>query len=278
LNRINYKFTGYERDTETGNDYAFARYYSQVEERFLSPDPLDGDASDPQTLNKYAYVRNNPVNSIDPSGMFIVILPPPDPGFFIDDPGFIIIIDIPLCGSGGYGSSQYWVSHVPWIIKPPPKPSQVNAPKGQPPTPSRTGCMQVPVGTQSKYCGALQQGLSAAKKALKKKSCDALYGGQGGETLGTTEYRFLDMGDPTTGAATIDPNNVFINSNGPYMTYTPTPGQVGPFGRFWTQDQFRGFILLHELGHQLSSITGFVPDAGSPLNEAQSGRVVSACF
>jgi RHS repeat-associated protein len=65
----NYKFTGYERDTETGNDYAFARYYSQREERFLSPDPLDGDITDPQTLNKYAYVRNNPTNLTDPSGL-----------------------------------------------------------------------------------------------------------------------------------------------------------------------------------------------------------------
>jgi RHS repeat-associated protein len=65
----NYKFTGYERDTETGNDYAFARYYSQKEERFLSPDPLNGDVSDPQKLNKYTYARNNPTNLTDPSGM-----------------------------------------------------------------------------------------------------------------------------------------------------------------------------------------------------------------
>jgi RHS repeat-associated protein len=65
----NYKFTGYERDPETGNDYAFARYYSQREERFLSPDPLDGSTTDPQTLNKYTYVRNNPTNLTDPSGL-----------------------------------------------------------------------------------------------------------------------------------------------------------------------------------------------------------------
>ena len=65
----NYKFTGYERDTETGNDYAMARYYSQTEERFLSPDPLSGDITDPQTLNKYTYARNNPVNLTDPTGL-----------------------------------------------------------------------------------------------------------------------------------------------------------------------------------------------------------------
>ena len=70
-----YKFTGYERDPETdpgngtGNDYAFARYYSPRLGRFMSADPSGGDLSDPQTLNKYAYTRNNPINLIDPSGM-----------------------------------------------------------------------------------------------------------------------------------------------------------------------------------------------------------------
>lgn len=141
-----------------------------------------------------------------------------------------------------------------------------------------SNCAQTPAGTPSQYCGPLQQGLAAAKNALKRKGCSAFYGGQGAQTLDATTYRFLDMNNPTTGAATIDPSNVFVNSNGPYMNYTPTPGQIGPFGRYWTQSQFRGFILLHELGHQLSPITGFGPDAGSPLNQVQSGWVLSHCF
>ncbi len=36
----------------------------------MTPDPIGGDTRDPQTLNKYAYVRNNPSNLIDPSGMY----------------------------------------------------------------------------------------------------------------------------------------------------------------------------------------------------------------
>jgi RHS repeat-associated protein len=64
-----YEFTGYERDAETGLDYAFARYYNARMGRFMSPDPLGGDLTDPQTLNKYTYVRNNPVNFTDPSGL-----------------------------------------------------------------------------------------------------------------------------------------------------------------------------------------------------------------
>lgn len=64
-----YKFTSYERDAETGLDYAFARYYNQRTVRFMSADPLAGEASDPQSLNRYAYVRNNPVRFTDPFGM-----------------------------------------------------------------------------------------------------------------------------------------------------------------------------------------------------------------
>src|SRR5439155_3294320 len=65
----NYMFTGLERDSESGLDYALARHYDQRTGRFMSVDPAAGNISDPQTLNRYAYVRNNPVNLTDPSGL-----------------------------------------------------------------------------------------------------------------------------------------------------------------------------------------------------------------
>lgn len=64
----NYKFTGYERDPETGLDYAFARYYSSRLGRFMSLDSLGGQISDPQSLNRYAYVGNRPTKFTDPLG------------------------------------------------------------------------------------------------------------------------------------------------------------------------------------------------------------------
>ena len=72
----NYKFTGYERDPETGLDYAFARYYSARLGRFLSTDPIGGAIGDLQSHNAYAYVENNPANAVDPSGLrcFVVVL------------------------------------------------------------------------------------------------------------------------------------------------------------------------------------------------------------
>lgn len=66
---MHYKFTGKERDTESGNDYFGARYYASTMGRFMSPDPFGGHLEYPQSLNKYAYVMNNPLRYTDPTGM-----------------------------------------------------------------------------------------------------------------------------------------------------------------------------------------------------------------
>ena len=65
-----HRFTGKERDTESGNDYFGARYYSSAMGRFMSPDDFwnDSHAADPQSWNLYTYGRNNPLRYTDPSG------------------------------------------------------------------------------------------------------------------------------------------------------------------------------------------------------------------
>src|SRR5579872_337030 len=70
-----YKFTGKERDAETGLDYFGARYYGNRLGRWMSPDwaakpeavPYS-DLHDPQSLNLYSYVRNIPTTRIDGDG------------------------------------------------------------------------------------------------------------------------------------------------------------------------------------------------------------------
>ncbi len=79
-------FTGMDQGT-VGNEYDFpAREYG-IQGRWPSPDPaglLAVDPTDPQSWNRYAYVRNNPLSSTDPSGL------DPDPCEFD-------------CGGGGGG-------------------------------------------------------------------------------------------------------------------------------------------------------------------------------
>jgi RHS repeat-associated protein len=72
------KFTGKRRDTESQLDYFGARYYSNAEGRFMTPDWAARPATvpyavlvDPQSLNLYSYVRNRPVTSVDPDGHYV---------------------------------------------------------------------------------------------------------------------------------------------------------------------------------------------------------------
>ena len=65
------RFTGHERDLETGLDYMFARYYGAHLGRFLSVDPagaLSKSRRMPARWNRYSYTLSNPLRFIDPDG------------------------------------------------------------------------------------------------------------------------------------------------------------------------------------------------------------------
>jgi RHS repeat-associated protein len=68
---VRQKFAGYEHDSETGLDYAQARYFAAAHGRFTGVDPLAASAhvGSPQTWNRYSYALNNPLRMTDPSGM-----------------------------------------------------------------------------------------------------------------------------------------------------------------------------------------------------------------
>jgi RHS repeat-associated protein len=75
LNRAWSRYTGKERDQESGLDYFGARYYASSMGRFMSPDWAAQEEpvpyavlGDPQSLNLYSYVRNNPLSHADPDG------------------------------------------------------------------------------------------------------------------------------------------------------------------------------------------------------------------
>ncbi|NJN66382.1 MAG: hypothetical protein HC884_06535 [Chloroflexaceae bacterium] len=63
-----FSFTGEQTDAETGFVYLRARFYAPEVGRFTSKDSFAGRLRDPQSLNRFAYVQNNPVHYADPSG------------------------------------------------------------------------------------------------------------------------------------------------------------------------------------------------------------------
>jgi len=108
---VNQKFTGQERDGETNLDFFQARYLSSGLGRFMRSDPgnAGADPTNPQSWNGYAYVLNNPLTMIDPSGT--------DPG---DGDG---------CDDG-----DDWCDGYPWptgtggpVSPPPPPPTQTES-------------------------------------------------------------------------------------------------------------------------------------------------------
>ena len=80
-----YKFTGKERDAETGYDYFGARYYYGPWGHWLSVDPLSDKYP---TISPYAYCMWNPVKYVDPDGKAIDIIW--DAGFVLYDLGAAI--------------------------------------------------------------------------------------------------------------------------------------------------------------------------------------------
>jgi RHS repeat-associated protein len=95
------KFTTYQRDQESGLDYAMNRYNSNTYGRFTSVDKGDMALFAPVALNRYVYAAADPVNHTDPDGNIIsTITPPPLPPF--PQPG-----DATLSGRGEW--EPIWV-------------------------------------------------------------------------------------------------------------------------------------------------------------------------
>jgi RHS repeat-associated protein len=61
-------YAGQQFDTALQQYYMRARYYDASNGRFNQMDPFAGNNDDPQSLHKYQYVWDDPVNRIDPSG------------------------------------------------------------------------------------------------------------------------------------------------------------------------------------------------------------------
>jgi RHS repeat-associated protein len=68
--KVSRRYTGQVLDDNTGLYYYNARYYDPQLARFIQPDTIIPDLSDPQSYNRYAYVLNNPLRYTDPTGHY----------------------------------------------------------------------------------------------------------------------------------------------------------------------------------------------------------------
>jgi RHS repeat-associated protein len=117
------KFVGYERDAETGLDYAEARYYGSAYGRFTSVDPAMGSArkSMPQSWNRYSYVLNRPLSLVDPTGEFWIYKANEELKFIrkgsptekerkkYEAEGYQVIEDNTIVNFGGGGTKEYFL-------------------------------------------------------------------------------------------------------------------------------------------------------------------------
>ncbi len=68
LGGVDRKYTSQELDSETGLYFYNARYYNPILGRFISADTIVPEPGNSQSLNRYSYVYNNPLNFVDPTG------------------------------------------------------------------------------------------------------------------------------------------------------------------------------------------------------------------
>lgn len=75
--RVDRTYTGQTKDTTTSLMFYNARYYDPTIRRFVSPDTIIPNPANPQDLNRYSYVTNNPMTYVDPTGHCSVSAPIP---------------------------------------------------------------------------------------------------------------------------------------------------------------------------------------------------------
>ena len=296
-------------DPETGLTYLHARYYDPQLGVFLSPDPI-GVAGG---MNAYGYAFGDPVNLADRSGYG-----PDDVGGFCGGI-FGILCDIVvdrvidwLTENRGGGRTIHECHPLlnpcnndnnsavprdpaptpPEQTEPPPAPIVVvisepgrvggggdGGDDGRPP--------QLPNGTPHRFWAPFLEGFEDSQRRLLDERCGSFYGDEGPTRMNETTYRFVSPPSGTPAAGIITPTHVMINPRGAFMK-PPARGRVllpnGERRTLGTGRAFRGFILLHELGHQLSEHTGFVPDSPNAgegweqINARQSLEVIGACY
>ena len=167
-----YHFAGLDEDgsLSTGLSHASFRDYSSVQARWMNPDPYDGsyNLSDPQSLNRYAYVENNPLFASDPSGQDMIDIFTGEGGggggggdsIYVGDGGSVTVTASPFDPVDPYGpfpggcvfgcGTIQPVQPISPPQKPPSKPTPTPTPTPAPMPPSKPVVLQNPCSVQGR--------------------------------------------------------------------------------------------------------------------------------
>jgi RHS repeat-associated protein len=238
------KFTSYTRDSESGLDYAMFRNYNSGQGRFVSADVMHGHSSVPQSLNRYGYAMNDPVNLIDPNGLETVCGTP----------------YVTTEWSDGHSDTLYGTAVcVYW-------------------DPFFTGVVGSPLSPLGQGAGGAGPAISKAIKALiTNPDCAAIFGGLGqalGALFDTNYYDYQPgmqppdtLRDPSYGFVAVFTFGQIGNdiAQGAYAStaYTPAPNApkgntfIGPrfyglqagLGASGSHDPGQETVILHEAFH-----------------------------
>lgn len=277
-----HKFAGMYLDSESGLYYTWFRMYSPNLGRWLAPDPVAGEATNPGSLNRYTYVLNNPTNFIDPLGLYSWA-PPVEPP---DHPDYS-----PWFDPAGYTPPNPYGD-----------PGGCNAPGGE--------CGGQPGGGGGQS-DPKEPGKSEAEDALKNSDCAKALGAKNPaeaiKALEGLKYKWADlgtiegvstpwgMGTESFTAADYYRGVIRLNQNIGADPSNVTPGRVygllgaGPANlnsgieRIWnlrsgsvTNGVFWAIAKLHELGHRLGGLPG---DYNKPeVSQENTTTVIDKCF
>ena len=286
-------FTSYTRDAN-GDQDAMARRYSPTG-RFSQPDPYSGsyDFSDPQSLNRYAYVGNDPVNRKDPSGLAMACTTPDGMSGWVGDDGkchATVVTDtrapivvtplshrsiVGLISTRGFTGTR----------------DHGGDPGG--PNPQGSGANQADVARQFAYAFQVAKGILS-----QANGCSDFFGGsQSATTILGVLQSVLQIGvlpNPYTGISMSVPSptsgNLQAGGNS-YSYRTPTSATLNANGIFYHPVPIMEYIsnslagqlaqLFHEEAHLTIGPSGrpLIPNDGfsGVVSRLNTGTVLSHC-
>jgi RHS repeat-associated protein len=225
------KFGTYHRDQATNLDYADQRYYASGFGRFLTPDPYkaSGGPGDPGSWNQYGYAGGDPVNRVDPKGLYWESL-----GYMIVGYDQVMVGYDSLTEDPMYDAVPIWDEVFQWVEDPEEE--------------SGSGSAGGRVGDPTSLARSLMQtSAAAARDALGKTRCLDLFGSGRSDAqailekmVDTAKYR--DVGSDYVAKYNTVKGSITINTH------------TGSEGTYWNTEWYlqtveNAVTLLHELGH-----------------------------